>query len=517
MLSNALEGTGISLPAGSDVPLPLAETTGHTWVEMQNGATWVDLDPTLPATAPGTILTRPSETLDQLPDDLHYGVEFDVLVERDQGGQLVTDNALSYSGFADELAGVPVTFGHVTPSGLQSLGIAVSNLLGGGWLDYRPTLNLGGRSIVANLGVAFPAAGGASGLFGGQSSPGASLRDGEATAEWLEVRVTQPGGQPELARRTIFDRLPAELRATGQLTPGAVEPIELVDPNGTGSSDFLPMLGTETFAIATGPTSPAPVVGNFKDVPGMLALTYHDLRDAMDAELALDAGARTFVDGPNIVSVSLGIHRAASGPEVHIGLDIWRRSHGVLPLTGTSVSVAQAELIAGVTDQIAERFALDDITGTQVALHPAISVGDVFDAASTQGIATLVFHGAIPDSLPYGPGATELIRDAVAAGDVVVIPAKPVTIGGSERVGWWTIDPRTGVTTDEMDDAAGQEMIEEDIQLNGDVRAIACFGPLAARAVADIAFVASLFGSLEEIAVWRFWNQGAAGTRCVAL
>ena len=30
-----------------DLSLPPAETTAHTWVQMADGATWVDLDPTL--------------------------------------------------------------------------------------------------------------------------------------------------------------------------------------------------------------------------------------------------------------------------------------------------------------------------------------------------------------------------------------------------------------------------------------------------------------------------------------
>ena len=144
-------------------PLPTAEVTSHTWVQVAYGSTWRDLDPTLPASEPGTVLTPASETLDRLPDDLRYQVGFDVLVERVSGGQLVTDTTLEYTAFADEIAGVPVTFGHVTPSGLKRLGVTLRNLLGDGWIDYRPTLEVGSRSLVADESVAFPRAGGAVG------------------------------------------------------------------------------------------------------------------------------------------------------------------------------------------------------------------------------------------------------------------------------------------------------------------------------------------------------------------
>ena len=114
-----------------------------------------------------------------------------MLVERDSGGQLVTGNALTYADFADQLASTPVTFGHVTPSGLQDLGITLSSLFGGGWLDYRPTLDVGTKSLIADNSVAFPTGGGTD-VFGDAASPGSGPVDGEATAEWLEVHVTPP-------------------------------------------------------------------------------------------------------------------------------------------------------------------------------------------------------------------------------------------------------------------------------------------------------------------------------------
>ncbi len=60
MLSDALGGAGITLPSGNGVSLPVAEIADHTWVEMANGTTWMDLDPTLPATQAGAVLTTPS-------------------------------------------------------------------------------------------------------------------------------------------------------------------------------------------------------------------------------------------------------------------------------------------------------------------------------------------------------------------------------------------------------------------------------------------------------------------------
>ena len=515
MLSDALDAAGIGLP-DDGVSLPPAEVTNHTWVQAAYGSTWRDLDPTLPAAEPGAVLTPASATLHELPDDLRYQVEFDVLVERASGGQLVTDNALTYSGYADQLAGTPVTFGHVTPSGLKNLGITLSSLFGDGWIDYTPTLEVGTQSLVAAESVAFPSGGGTD-LFGSEASPWAGPLDGEATAEWLEVHVTPPGSEPSVARRTVFDRLPADLRAAGDLTLSAIEPIELVDFKGTGSNDFLPMLGTRTFAIATGPTSAAPVLASAEDPLGMSALAFHNVRDAMLAAMALDEGARTFVDGPNIMSVTVDVGGNAQARSSRVGLDIWYRSHGILPLTGQSVSAARSEIVAGITDQLAERFEAEGLAVVARAPHQTLGVGEVFDAASSADIPVRVLQGTVADSLPYGPQARELIKAALASGDVVVVPAKPVTIGDSERVGWWSIDPKTGVTTDVMDDGSGPEVIEEAVLITGERRAYICYGAMAIWASSVIMAAAELVSSLPESAWWRLFNRGDAGTRCFGL
>ena len=111
--------------------------------------------------------------------------------------------------------------------------------------------------------------------------------------------------------------------------------------------------------------------------------------------------------------------------------------------------------MAGVTDHLAERFAMEFAGDAPNWSHTGtIGVGEVFEAAAAQGIPTLVLHGDVPSGLPYGPEATAAIRQLVAAGDVVVVPAEPVAIGDTARVGWWAIDPETGETTDTMDDGS---------------------------------------------------------------
>jgi hypothetical protein len=504
MLQTALDEAGIRLPAQAAF-LPPAEVTGHTWVQAASGSGWRDLDPTLPGAEPGSVLTVASETLDRLPDDLRYRIRFDVLAERVEGGELVADTILEHEGFADELAGMPVVFGHVTPSALKALGVTIGSLFGDGWIDYRPVLDLGSQAFAADEAVAFPLGAG-SDIFSTEASPTAGPVEGEATAEWLEVSVTPPGGKAAVARRTVFDRIPPESRHGGIPSIDAVEPVTLVDLEGTGSVDYPPMQGAEYFAIATGPTSVADLIeAPHDDGLGLLALAYHNLRDVMSTSMVLDAGARTFLDGPNVVSVSLRVDPDAESyrDAVRFGFDIWHRDHGLLPLAGGPLTTDSAGLMAGVTDHLAERFAMEFAGDTPIVTGDTIGVGEIFEAAADQGIPTLVVHGDMPSGLAYGPEATAAIGRLAAAGDVVVVPAQPVTFGDTARVGWWAIDPKTGETTDAVDDGSGAVLAEDTFVRTRTTRSLVrCYGALGAQVAALIAAATTQVRVVELMTNW---------------
>jgi hypothetical protein len=312
----------------------------------------------------------------------------------------------------------------------------------------------------------------------------------------------------------VFDRIPADVRSAGAPTVASVEPISLADLDGSGA-DFPPMRGVKAFAIATGPTSVVPVLTATDDGLGMFALAYHHLRDAVGAEIAIDEGARTFIDGPNIVSVSVDVDPDATAADirghVRVGLDIWLRSHGVLPLVGSATAAGTARLVAGVMDHIAERFALEEFADQPEAPPDEVSVGAVFEAAASQGIPTIVLRGTVPPVLPYGPLANGSIDAAVAAGDAVVIPAAPVQLGGAVRVGWWAIDPKTGATTDTMDDGTGAAMAEYETTVQTRLGQIKCYGLLGARVAFELAWVVKVLRpnlrSLHTFSELRHYRQ----------
>jgi hypothetical protein len=92
-----------------------------------------------------------------------------------------------------------------------------------------------------------------------------------------------------------------------------------------------------------------------------------------------------------------------------------------------------------------------------------------------------------------------------------------VTLDAAQRIGWWSIDPKTGATADSMDDGSGQVVVEEAILLNGERRAYVCYGAMANWASVAIMAAAEMVSTLAESAIWRLFNGGFSGTQCFAI
>jgi hypothetical protein len=275
------------------------------------------------------------------------------------------------------------------------------------------------------------------------------------------VTVQSPGEDPVIARRTVFDRVPAEVRFGGSPTVADVQPIELVQFAEGGEPDFPPLLGADAFAITTGPLSSggwlARAADPQADAGSLLSTSYVGLRDVIAAEHLIGDGVATFVDRPGVVSFSVDVGTSGDSPTVRFGLDIWHHGLGAMPTTDGAVTPPRAALLAGVVEHVAERVALGaGVDATTMDARP-VGVSRVFEAAEQAGIPSLVLRGDMPDDLPFDVAAKSLIAGAVEAGDVVIVPARPVDVGGQGRLGWWRIDPDTGLTADVMDDGTGSE------------------------------------------------------------
>lgn len=178
---------------------------------------------------------------------------------------------------------------------------------------------------------------------------------------------------------------------------------------------------------------------------GMLGPTLAGVRDMLGARLETEAGTWSYPSGPNVTAFYANLGDPSNGD-----------SRASLPLADVTPAVGAHPLVlSGVLDAVAEQVLLapefrgDDPSAPDVVTGP--SVAGVFAAVATVGqTLTLVTSPDDLDMIPLDPLARSRLEADLAAGQIVVIPVKPVDLGGSPVLGWWIVDPATGRTRDEL-------------------------------------------------------------------
>ncbi len=456
----ALAARGIAIPASGD-DLPVLERERHAWLRVPQGAAQVDLDATMPGSEVGRTIATPTATdLSALPDDLRHRVEIRVTVERIAGDALEQEVILEHLAFADELAGRPIVLSHEQPAGLKGLGVGLDQMLTG-TVAYQPVLQVDDLLRVGLVGVALQGAEEDS-LLG---ALGSGERDGEATAEWLQVAIVAPDGTRDVADRTLFDRIGPELRAAGPDT-ATIPPVELLPLAPGGPPEFAPVRAIHFLAVATGSTGPRVTQALEDDDESAWPLhvvghLYHMARDGAASIVAAARGVRLFHDAPNVVRYSLENVPGATDGSFTTAMDILHRSFRTGPVVGRPAAVAPG-VVAGVLSHVVERITMGvgDPRGGPVE-EQAVSVGAILEAAADQGIGTtVVLAGDDAAALPFSSTARATLDAALAAGWVAIGPERGVVVGGAERVGWWLFDPTTGRVIDRLDDGRGIAMVE---------------------------------------------------------
>jgi Transglutaminase-like superfamily len=463
-ISDALSKAGVTIPAAS-VALPKLERDQHVWVRMQNGSNWVDLDPTVPGAAVGATLTSASgDQLDALPDDLRHRIDVTVTLESVQGGVPAEQPIAVQSYFADAVAGQPFVFGHQQPTDLAAIGISISSALTGSGPVYAPVLAVGPDGFVGSASISFGGDGG--GIFSGPS-PSAGPGEGEALAEYLDVRVTRPDGTSSVAHRTLFDRVGASARAQGDIDLSTVPPVETVTEQ-DGTTWAVPMLPLRFLSLATGTSSVASLDNQGPDddqtMPlGAGAPLYHIAHAAAAATFGIDRGVVPYADGVNLAMVTLIPEQDASGPTgLGTAFDLLHRAQGNLPLSDSTPKAAPG-IIAGVLAHLIERSVAGDGPDANRAGDPSpLSAGLILDAAVESGVGLRVIQGSVPPDLAYPPEAAAVLGDALSDGWIAVAPSKPVDVLGGEHLGWWLVDPATGWTIDQLEDGTGAALVMQD-------------------------------------------------------
>jgi hypothetical protein len=464
IVEGALASAGITLPEPA-VDLPERERRRHVWVQYADGPLWIDLDPSIPGTQAGDVHATVLETHERLPDDEHHRVTFRLVAEQIVGGAPTRSELLTFEAPSGELAGVPITLLHPEAETLKAAGVAITGALTG-TLNHVPALIVGNQSVEGRP-VTFATGGGAvDALSALDNADGAT--EGDTLGEWLEIDLKSPQGERRIVRE-IFDRVGYAQRQVTTIER-AVAPVELVEA-GDAAGTFLPLTAVWSIGVVTGMV-PAAYFGEAPQSGDQLAdfsrnvHTFHYGRDVVSQSQARMTGYRTYRDEPNVTAFVVAKTATADAMTETATFDILHRSSGVRSLAGASARNGTHPLLAdGVLAHVIERAMVEvgAVMPAELGLPAGSStgVGRVFEEATRQGIATVVLRPGEgdPTRLAIGEGPQARITEALAAGFVVIVPERPVALGGQDQIGWWLVDS-TGATIDQMDDARGVTMAE---------------------------------------------------------
>jgi hypothetical protein len=132
--------------------------------------------------------------------------------------------------------------------------------------------------------------------------------------------------------------------------------------------------------------------------------------------------------------------------------------------TGTAAAALRAAsaVVAERLTVNVEQLVLPLLGATDVSPFVPIDLAALFDAADGQGVAIEVFSAsASPVAQQASPDALARIAAHVGAGRVLLAPAGPVALGSQSLMGWWILDPASGLILDEMENGRHQAMTEE--------------------------------------------------------
>jgi hypothetical protein len=192
------------------------ELRTHVWVQMERGAEWVDLDPTLPDSEPGQALAAGVEILYAVPDDWRHTVSISVVAETLSGDTLLEQQVLEHRLDVSSDAGKDIYL-TLQPE-ITSLGGSINEVLGSA-VNWQPVLYTGPDPITGTPFAARPSRD----IFDAtESGP-------EVAAIYLDVTAVSPGARPRSARRVLFDRVPSEARSSAALDASQLLPLMEVE------------------------------------------------------------------------------------------------------------------------------------------------------------------------------------------------------------------------------------------------------------------------------------------------
>ena len=465
----------LSDPATS--PRLLDGVRWHTWVQVLVDGRWTDLDPAFPGALPGKRNALPQATFyrfsaARLPR-LARTVEFD---RSEAPGEF--EALLWWDGLFEALSGESLAlrvYPYITQGGQgeQALDPArrLVDPLAGADEDaapvrpvtvWRAELLVGDRVLArADLPAVGP----------GDTGGLRSLR--------LRSRVVFDEGQEEGEPDAIEDiRLLAEADAAGRLplfqrhsllySGGAAAPGALTswlasqpaDPRSQVHAQLAQIQRDVAAGRGVSGEALETALGSEQALGGfsghLLNLAYATMADALPADLARRLGVQAWFDEPRLIISSV---LTMTDGKQQLMLDLRRDRMTAVALQGQPLRIVEPfQFGRGVMTSALEGRLLSLATGT-----PALTTAVLMRLAREQGIPVRLIssrEAAALDTLQVPEAVLQHMQSALEAGQVLMLPLRPVASSAGPRWGWWQIEPQSRHTVGVFDSGLHQAVVE---------------------------------------------------------
>jgi len=468
----------------------------HWWVQLKQGETWIDADPTLPSARLGDRIAEVKQTvaapgddgkLASLPPELLHAVDVKVVIERLESGKLQEASPLTVTFRPADLQGKRIVYTHLpvaykqtsaAPIAEQAKAIAAVT-------EFIPAFIVAGASTVndavtdagqinrspsldrtAGMGKAVGSTlGGLGGLAGGDTGNASS---GIWTAEWLELTVRTPGKPVRTIRREVFDLVGPAARAKGVTAPPAInESVRL--------NRALALMGeTDLLVFGAQPTPEFLTHQYMQSLQKVKRRVLATLDERTAATPANDKAAKPLDFDPRVLGLSPGwgvvTGRLAVSPvarEVYLespNVFCFSRRPRVLDgklihLTRTDLAVNDVavrfepgvdpfmtRVVQGVADTAMEAAVVETLGSLTGATVRALNTVNLFMLPDANPVA---LPSRAADLSAWPADARARAERSVADGAMLIATASPAQLQSSSlggQVGWWKVDPATGST-----------------------------------------------------------------------
>jgi uncharacterized membrane protein len=460
-------------------PALIALVQDHWWVEAYlPGSGWTNLDPSFPEAEPGDIFATPgsNDRIAELPDSLRHKVTLSLEVEQYNsfpvgGTNLTTFHPLTATYATAQIAAKPVSIGHFVST--ETAGGVYTTIQH----TYTPYFAVEGEDFLTagdefqDLLTNFP------------------LATVFTTAEWITVETEDPDGQTTNFSREVKDLIGLDVRLNGgnldiELPADNAPftsfddafalwflPNQLADPQYAARSrtaNFYDVLGSAITANALPDPIQTPEetqAMNEAKVQYFLArneqyalggLAFAELADPAAQDIEQNLRVKLFYDQPRIIIASSA---AQADGTVSKTMDLRATEAEAIVYPDQAVDAQfTAQWLKGVAESYFEGETIWQLTG-----EVPLTTSRIFDEMAAQNIQPVLITRAemdllavyLPDSAAYAHAVAALLE-----GKNVLIPQSSVLVDGEPLLGWWEIDPQTGVVTGVLQNGLHGALIE---------------------------------------------------------